>query len=89
MKQKHGLRSVFFFRAQLTLSSRSIYPAGITIGIELYSSTAVVPEEDTVHPAGVRDLGGVGRGDGEVLRRVRAAQEVAQEREMYHWCAVR
>ena len=32
-----------------------------------------------VHIAGVRDLEGVGRGDGEVLRRVRAAQEVAQE----------
>ena len=41
---------------------------------------SAVAEEDTVHPAGVRDLGGVGRGDGEVLRRVRAAQEAAQER---------
>jgi hypothetical protein len=39
-----------------------------------------VGKEDTVHPARVRDLGGVGRGDGEVLRRVRAAQEAAQER---------
>ena len=35
--------------------------------------------EDPVHPAGVRDLGGVGREDGEVLRRVRAAQEAAHE----------
>ena len=35
--------------------------------------------EDPVHPTGVRDLGGVGREDGEVLRRVRAAQEAAQE----------
>ena len=36
--------------------------------------------KDPVNPAGVRDLGGVGREDGEVLRRVRAAQEAAQER---------
>ena len=35
--------------------------------------------EDPVHPARVRDLGGVGREDGEVLRRVREAQEAAQE----------
>ena len=39
----------------------------------------MVVVEDPVHPAGVRDLGGVGREDGEVLRRVRAAQEAAQE----------
>jgi hypothetical protein len=40
----------------------------------------VAVEEDPVRPASVRDIGGgVRRGDGEVLRRVRAAQEVAQE----------
>ena len=40
---------------------------------------SVVVAEDPVRPTGVRDLGGVGREDGEVLRRVRAAQEAAQE----------
>jgi hypothetical protein len=38
-----------------------------------------VAKEDPVRLAGVRDLGGVRRGDGEVLRRVRAAQEATQE----------
>ena len=40
---------------------------------------SAVTAEDPVRSAGVRNLSGVGRGDGEVLPRVHAAQEAAQE----------
>ena len=41
---------------------------------------SAVAANDPIRPASVRGVGGVGRGDGGILRRVRAAQEAAPER---------